>query len=307
MKKDGIYFGLPETEYFAEPRIGSTLLRTLIDSPTKFWFESYLNPVRKEKTKACLNAGKIFHKIILEGEDKLNADFAIAPKNLHPASSAYKIWRDSQIRPIIKEDEVKEALRVTRYLTGKGQVLHNFFTDGYPEVSILWTDDNGLKRAARIDYLKIGQLIDLKSFENWQNTPNFCVDYFWRYKVFAQLQDYMKALQAARTLPVLKGTVAQKRFWAKCTEVQEWLSWVCFVSRETPQYRIKTFTPTKCPEIYKIGQQMIAQAYKNFDEYMGKFGPAHAWIDEPAPDDLEFTDADFAKYIIGHELQSGNL
>lgn len=307
MKKDGVYFGLSETEYFAEPRIGSTLLRTLIDSPTKFWFESYLNPVRQEKTKACLNAGKIFHKIILEGEDKLNADFAIAPKNLHPASGAYKVWRDSQIRPIIKEDEVKEALRVTRYLTGKGQVLNNFFTDGYPEVSILWTDDNGLKRAARIDYLKIGQLIDLKSFENWQNTSNFCADYFWRYKVFAQLQDYMKALQVARTLPVLKGTVAQKKFWAKCTEVQEWLSWVCFVSRETPQYRIKTFTPTKCPEIYKIGQQMIALAYKNFDEYLAKFGPAHAWIDEPAPDDLEFTDTDFTKYIIGHELQSGNL
>lgn len=307
MKKDGIYFGLSETEYFAEPRIGSTLLRTLIDAPGKFWFESYLNPLKKEKNKACLNEGKIFHKILLEGESALYADFAIAPKNLHPASSAYKAWRDQQIRPIIKEDDVKEALRVLRYLTGQGAVLRSFFSDGYPEVSILWTDENGLKRSTRIDYLKIGQLIDVKTFENWSNDKDFCSNYFWKYKVFVQLQDYMNALKMARTLPVVKGTAAQKRFWAECAKVSDWLSWVCFISRENPQYRLKTFSPMKCPEIYKAGNQMIKSAYDNFEKYLARFGIANAWIDEPNPDDLEFTDSDFAKFLIGYELQNSNI
>ena len=103
-------------------------------------------------------------------------------------------------------------------------------------------------------------------------------------------------------MPVIKGTAAQKRFWADCAKVDDWLSWVCFVSREYPQYRIKTFAPQKCPDVYKIGQQMINQAYKNYDDYMAKYGPSHAWIDEPDPDDLEFQDADFAKHLIGYDL-----
>ena len=130
MKKDGVYFGLSESEYFSEPRIGSTLLRELIDSPSKFWFDSFFNPIREEKSKPCLNAGKIFHKILLEGQESLYRDFAIAPKHLHSASSAYKSWKEQQIRPIIKEEDVKKANNILRHLTAHGSVLNSFFSDG---------------------------------------------------------------------------------------------------------------------------------------------------------------------------------
>lgn len=303
MKKDGVYFGLSETEYFNEPRIGSSLLRTLIDSPVRFWFDSYLNPVPKpQKEKKNLNAGKIFHKLLLEGDRALAADFAIMPPHLHTASAEYKRWRDSQIRPIIKESDVNEARRVLMYLTRKGQVLKQFLSGGYPEVSILWTDERGLKRASRIDYLKIGQLIDVKSFEDWHDDPAHCAKYFWKYKVFVQLMDYMHALAVARNLPVVKGTPKQREFWAECTKVNQWLPWVCFVDRENPRYLLKTFTQGKNPELYKVGQDMIQKAYQNFDEYSARFGLNNAWIDEPDPESLEFTDADFAQGLIGYGL-----
>lgn len=303
MKKDGIYFGLSEEEYFNEPRIGSTLLRCLIDSPVRFWFDSFLNPIKKApQEKKNLNCGKIFHKLLLEGEKALHADFAIAPATLHSASGMYKKWKDAQIRPIVKETDVRDARRVLAYLTGKGQVLDNFFKGGYPEVSILWTDSNGLKRAARIDYLKIGQFIDVKSFEDWKDDKEHYKRYFWKYKVFVQLIDYLNAIKAGRDLPVVKGTPKQKAFWAECTKINDWLPWICFVDRENPRYSLKTFNPAKCPDVYRAGRAMIKQAYDNFEKYYKRFGLTNAWIDEPNPDDLEFVDADFANELMQYEI-----
>lgn len=295
MKKNGVYFGLSEAEYFAEPRIGSTLLRTLIDDPARFWFESYLNPNRKDKTAKCLREGKIFHKLILEGERALSADFAIAPRGLHTASKEYKAWAQAQIRPIIKADDVDQALQIHKYL--QKTTLGGFFKGGYPEVSIFWTDENGNNRAARIDYLKVGQLLDLKTFDGME-TP---AKYAWKYKVFCQLMDYMDALKAARTLPVVKGTPKQKEFWAQCAQVDEWLPWIVFVNRAVPQYMIKTLIPKHCPTLYRVGREMINKAKKNLAEYMDRFGPTQAWINEPTPKDLEFTDLDFPQ-LAGYEI-----
>lgn len=303
MKKDGIYFGLSEAEYFNENRIGSTLLRCLIDSPVRFWFDSYLNPIKKEaKSKKCLNDGKIFHKLLLEGERSLMADFAIAPPYLHCASKQYKAWADAQIRPIVKESDVKDAKRVLSYLTAKGQVLEKFFKGGYPEVSIFWTDKDGLKRAARIDYLKIGQFIDVKSFEDWKDDPKHCERYFWRYKIFVQLIDYMNAIIAGRDLPVVKGTPKQKAFWAECCKIDHWLPWVCFVDRANPRYMLKTFAPENCPSVYQVGRKMIEQAHRNYSAYAHRFGLNHAWIDEPSPESLQFQDTDFIAELSRYEI-----
>ena len=101
--KDGIYFGLSESEYFSQPRIGSTELRTLIDSPSKFWFESYLNPLKEEKETKALNEGKIFHKLILEGDKAFERDFVIAPE-LSPYTKEYKDWKAHQVKPIVKAE-----------------------------------------------------------------------------------------------------------------------------------------------------------------------------------------------------------
>ena len=300
--KDGIYFGLSESEYFAEKRIGSTLLRYLIDSPTKFWFESFMNPIPKNHDKQAFNQGKIFHKLLLEGEKSLLSDFAIAPDNLHTASTAYKKWKDAQIRPIVRGQDVRDAKRVLAHLMRPGQVLPQFFSGGFPEVSILWTDSNGLKRAARIDYLKIGHFVDVKTFTDWRDDPAHCQKYFSKYKVFVQLLDYMNAIRAGRTLPVLKGGVRERKFWEECVKIDEWLPWVCFVDRENPRYSIKTFSPTKCPDMYRLGRELIKQGYENFDKYLERFGATNAWIDEPAPDSLEFVDADFAFELMNHEI-----
>ena len=296
MKKDGIYFGLSESEYFAEDRIGSTELRTLIDSPSKFWFESFLNPLKEEKDTKALNEGKIFHKIILEGEKAFERDFVIAPE-LSPYTKEYKEWKAHQVKPIVKADDLRKIQRIIRCIKSKKSVLDTFFSGGFPEVSILWTDDKGIKRRARIDYLKVGQLIDLKSFSDWKGEKDHCARYFWNYKVFVQLLDYVHALKAGRTLEVIKGTAKQKEFWEQCCQVDDWLPWVVFVNREIPQYEIHSVEPSKCPDLYRIGQEMIQKAQANFDEYLEKYGLTNTWIEEQDPDTIQFTDVNFPQMI----------
>lgn len=143
----------------------------------------------------------------------------------------------------------------------------------------------------------MGQLIDLKSFTDWRGEKDHCSRYFWNYKVFVQLLDYVHALKAGRDLEVIKGTAKQKEFWAQCCQIDDWLPWVVFVNREIPQYEIHSVEPNKCPDLYRIGQEMIQKAQANFDEYCEKYGLANTWIEEQDPETIQFTDVNFPQMM----------
>lgn len=130
---------------------------------------------------------------------------------------------------------------------------------------------------------------------------------FWNYKVFVQLLDYIEALENARNLPVIKGTPKQKEFWEQCAQVQDWLPWVVFINRELPQYEIHSMEKTKCPDLYRVGRDMIKRAHENFDLYLQRFGATNAWIEEPDPDSIQFTDIDFPQIMGNYELQGGSF
>jgi hypothetical protein len=51
-----------------------------------------------------------------------------------------------------------------RRLTALGKA----FQGGLSEVSVFWTDENGIRQRARLDKLKPNATIDLKTFSNWQ-------------------------------------------------------------------------------------------------------------------------------------------
>lgn len=297
--KDGIYFGLPEELYFSEDRIGSTDLRTLIDSPGKFWFESFMNPLKRYKESKAMNDGKLFHKLLLEGEKAFERDYVIAP-NIHTATKEYKTWKSCQTKTIVKEEDFKNAKYIIDFLKQPGQLLTlDFFKNGFPEVSILWTDSSGLKRRSRIDYLRLGSFVDLKTFVSsaWDDDLSHIGRYFWKYRVFIQLLDYIDALKTARNLEVVKGTKKQIEFWERCREFDDWLPFICFVNRDIPQFIIKTFQKNKCPELFQRGEELIKRAHDNFEHYFKEFGATHAWIEKQDVDSLQFTDFDFPQMM----------
>lgn len=201
----GIYFGLSDQEYHADPALGSTGLKTLLASAPDFWWQSPMNPARdpEKETEAKL-FGRAVHKCVLEGRDAFEGEYAPKPsedeypgslrtvddlrlflkQNRLPSSGnkAELIGSAKTVPgcPVVFDDVVdvanasgKQLLKrddFNRILAASAFIkanpnLSGAFSGGMPEVSIFW-EENGVRLKARHDYLKMNAISDLKSIRN---------------------------------------------------------------------------------------------------------------------------------------------
>lgn len=308
--EDGIYFNLADEAYHAEKRLSSSGIRDILNNPTYFWFNSNFNPLKEEKASEAMSDGRIFHAMILEG-DKFNKKFKVTPPEieaLNKNSSEFKIWKSAQTLEIVPNAKFKKFNLICEYLRQDEQLLDcNLFKEGFPEISIFWTE-GGIKRKARIDYLKRGQIIDLKTFIKTKKNAlqSYVAQYFFSFKVYLQLIYYRRAVLFAlqNDLPV-KGTKEQTAFWESLKEIEDFMLEVAFVNRELPQWVVKVFRQDDCPDLWRLGENQIAQAEQIFIDYMENFGEKSAWLQntEITPEGLLFTDADFPQSF--YELLQG--
>ena len=77
----GIYFGLPESDYHADPAFSASGAKNMLISPLTYWINSPLNPDHKEEDTETDSkiAGKAFHTRILEGQAVFDQRYAIKP------------------------------------------------------------------------------------------------------------------------------------------------------------------------------------------------------------------------------------
>lgn len=211
---DGIYFGLPEADYHALPRLSASGIKTLTNSPLQFWLQSWMNPEREPDTDTpAKKLGRAYHKLILEGDEAFDAAYAVKPSpedypdalagaaalkdrcgdlglkrtgtiaemcaRIREADPAVQLWpdieaaasEDSAHRETLTRAQWSEIQRV-RFVLSHMPSIKAAFTDGYPEVSCLWTcPRTGVQMKCRIDYLKprgegLAGILDLKSFGN---------------------------------------------------------------------------------------------------------------------------------------------
>ncbi|MGY2052923.1 PD-(D/E)XK nuclease-like domain-containing protein [Methylobacterium sp. JK268] len=74
--EDGIYFGLDEARYHADPALGSSDLKRLAAEPADYWFGSVHNPNRPaEESTPSQVIGRAVHKLVLEGQQSFAAAF----------------------------------------------------------------------------------------------------------------------------------------------------------------------------------------------------------------------------------------
>src|SRR5262249_16842505 len=80
VREPGVYFGLPSAEYHADPSVGSSDLKRLLQVPAVYWWHSQMNPDRPPPpdTLAMLK-GRALHKLVLEGEESFGTAFAEEP------------------------------------------------------------------------------------------------------------------------------------------------------------------------------------------------------------------------------------
>lgn len=300
--KDGIYFNLLAEEYHAVEALSSSGIRDLLESPTKFWFKSNFNPLKKEKKSEAMLAGEIFHKAVLE--DGLD-DFVYDNNELNRNSNAYKDWAAKQTRPIITKKDYMETSAILSYYERTGAL--NIFKDGFPEVSIIWTEADGTRRKARLDYLTLWGFIDLKTLIKQKNGDlnEYVAAYFYKYKVHIQLVWYRRGLRAAveQGLQVF-GTPEQKKFWSEVIAQSDFLPSVMFLDREFPHPVFKVFTEQYCPQLYRIAEEKIEYATQLYAKFLDIFGSKKAWLKDV--EQSIFQDVEFPE-IMRDLLDKGEL
>ena len=292
-----LHIGLPEEEYHASEGLSASGIGDILESPTTYWFKSVLNPLREPINSDAMDMGRMLHCLFLEGEDEFNRRYTVIPDYLEGKKKntvAYRNWRGDD------EGEVITAIQKARILAHKGYVdkwiSPHIFKDGLPEVSIFW-EDRGIKRKCRIDYLKIGGIVDLKTFAkvNKESIDDHIRSYILRYNIHNQLRYYKMAIdfiyENLDKLKIINHCGPEElafieKFISK--KPDEITMSVMFVDKVFPNSRFRIFN--NCNVLMREAENNIYEAERLFLEYEAKFGLKNAWLDEDQPRYFEDTD-----------------
>jgi hypothetical protein len=169
---DGIYFGLPFEDYLADPALGSTALRELRKNPTTYWHNSPMNPKRVVKKTSYLDRGTAMHTMLLEGEGAFTATYLrgaprtddMTPAEKGALTKAEKTRAAGLGMLALPAEDYDRILEVREVIKDNAEIA-GCFVNGIHEVSVFWKRD-GVRRKARLDYLKPNGVGDLKSVSN---------------------------------------------------------------------------------------------------------------------------------------------
>lgn len=109
----GIYFGMPEDEYHADPALGSSSIKELVRDPTEFQYARRLKALETEEAeeKAHLTLGTAMHKRILEGRAAYESMFC---PEMDPALVKDALDTTAQIREWLDARDVKAPSKLTK-------------------------------------------------------------------------------------------------------------------------------------------------------------------------------------------------
>ncbi len=149
--------GLPSEIYHAADGYGSTAVREATRSMAHFW--TYLHTPRTQSRDMLL--GTLTHLLVFEPE-RVNDLIVVQPDDLVPGNNnAWKNWKAAQTKQIVTKAELEYSGDLASSVIDN---LGQFFSDGYPELSVWYRDESsGLLLKARADYVQGDALIDLKT------------------------------------------------------------------------------------------------------------------------------------------------
>lgn len=171
----GCFVGMSMEAYHGQPcegpSISSSGLRTIwAQSPAHFWATSSLNPKRIEpKDNPAFNIGRLAHKLLIEGREGLERDFAIRPDKWDSwRTKEAQVWRDANLlagKTVVTEDDLADVTGMAESL-GRHPLVQRGILDGRVERSLIWKDaETGIWLKARPDVIPSdGALVaDLKT------------------------------------------------------------------------------------------------------------------------------------------------
>ena len=162
MIKDGYYKSLSLKDYLAEDALSKGALSDLAVSAAHYKARRLEAP-----TFPAAALGSAVHALVLEPARAEKIIFTppdnVLGKNGSKGTSAYRDWVATQdAEALILSREDFERAHYMRDAVLAHPIASELLSGGNPEVSILWTDANGVRRKCRPDYLATAY-VDLKT------------------------------------------------------------------------------------------------------------------------------------------------
>lgn len=317
----GIYFGLDETIYHADPALGSTDAKRLRRSAADYWYHSARNPSRPSVEPSSAQAyGRAIHRRVLEGPEKFLQHYERAPEpegllvtdadlaewltargvNKQPRSKSEKIVQAIGIDPhvrilseferraaeagrqILKRPDFDRIIMASDLIT-QNPHLATAFSNGHPEVSIFWDRADGIRCKARFDFLKIRGIGDLKSTRNplGLDFPDNCRRAIANYRYDIQAAHY---LEARRQIPQLLDNVQGDHdgdWLAQVAETKEFGFVFVFFQTEDAPISWACSLSPGNP-VLEIGRMSIEHAIGRYKDFAQRFAADEPWtLSEP--------------------------
>lgn len=282
---DGIYFGLPDVEYFADPALGSGDHKALAMAPEAYWFGSLYNPARPEhkETPARL-LGHGVHKAALEGAAAFQRAFVRRPDDLERLTAKERAILAPRGERVLTGDQYDRAALASAMIRAHPD-LSGALANGYPEVSIFWTvevDGTPVRCKGRFDYLRPRAILDLKSIAITQPLPFpvLCIRAMRIFKYPVQAALYLEGREHVGRF-VAEGKVfgdVDAAFLDALAAASDWaFVWIFWASEGPPLVWTSQFSPTN--PLLDDPRAAVEQARRNFANYRARFGTDAAWIE----------------------------
>lgn len=291
--KPGIYFGLPESEYHADPALGSTDIKDLYHSPPD-WQWARLHPEEPKKVKH-FDIGTGVHELVLLGRESFLERIERSPYPDFRTKEA-RTWRDDALaegKVILTEEEFEQVVAAAGAILNSPN-LQSEFQRGVPEVSVFCEID-GIPMKARFDYLKIAGVVDLKTFsEKFKQSLKRTVT-----QTIADRRYDVQACHYQKVRSAMLELFEAGHVFGDILPKEDWLHKVCI--REAPNWLWVFFKTTGAPvafsvnamnasHMWDIAERTRARALENYKAFMEKFGTHEIWVEEIEPFVLTFED-----------------
>ena len=289
----GIYFGLDEAVYHADPAIGSTGMKKLADNPPDYWFYSPHNQMREEAEDTSARLfGRAIHKFVLEGREAFETNYA-------PTDHKGNVKAGKEERQLIEElgktaigrDDWNRIMMAGTIIRSNPSIS-TAFAGGQPEVSVFWERD-GIRRKARFDYLKPRAVVDLKSNANTMNDDfvTSCRKSIASYRYDVQAAHYFEA--RAQVCALVTGGAVFGNYdteWLhKVAATNEWaFVWIFYQSKGAPLTWGTTISPGN--GILDLARATLAKSEDNYRTFVDRFGLDQPWVISEPLDELDVND-----------------
>ena len=200
--EDGVYLDLAMDAYLADPALSGSAFKLLLVDPPAWRWERPDNPLWERPETRPQRRGTAAHCAILEGLAAYEARFGVMPdRRDHPdaldtmddlrawlrerdgkvsgtkgdlVARVLEIDQDAPIWSAIEERAIAGRVplanaddtyvRLLEAFVRRDPDLAPLVTGGLPEVTVIWTDGQGRRFKARLDYLNPAAVTDLKTY-----------------------------------------------------------------------------------------------------------------------------------------------